>query len=136
VIILSFFSDLEKGVFLTQFYNFVTGGGGSEIRLFKNNIVFDNTTTLGSLVEADYATYGGQGIMWGTVVSDGSHGFILDAGSYVFAPGVLGTPQDCYGWYLQDPAGNLIGGDNFAGGPLNMGGTTPAVTINPAVHVP
>jgi len=109
--------------------------GGVVIHLFQNNVTFDNHTVIGGLTEASYTSYAAQTLgAWGTP-SGGSGGGSNSLGpTAVFAPGILATPQLCYGWYATDSAGNLLGGDNFAS-PLQMGGTTVQVDITPTLSL-
>jgi hypothetical protein len=108
--------------------------GPVDVHLFSNNVVFGSGTTLGGLTEAAYLGYAPVTCLPFAAPSGGSGGTSLSAGTAaVFAPGVLGSPEDCYGWYVTDSAGNLVGGDNFPVVPINMGGTTTSLTITPSL---
>ena len=103
---------------------------GNLVHLFTNNIVPAPTDTLGMYTEATYSGYGAVSPSPWTAASGGSGGTSSAPGSpCVFNPGTLVAPQDCYGWYLTDDGGLLVGAGLFAAGPLNMGGTTTGLTI-------
>lgn len=122
---------------LDEVLNAMTGNGtdliglGLKVHLFKNNLSVLPTSTIGDFTEADYATY--AAVVPGGIssASGGSSGVSTAAiNDAVFAPGTLGSPQDCYGWYLTDTSGNLIGAANFPSVPLNMGGAVTSLTIS------
>jgi hypothetical protein len=105
------------------------------VHLFQNNVPFVNTTVLTSLIEANYSTYAALALPgWGAAAGGGAGTSISNNGTVSFAPGVLVTPQICYGWYVTDNAGALLGGDTFPA-PLTMGGTTTLLTITPSLSL-
>lgn len=110
------------------------GGSGLTVHLFQNNFAFGVSTLLANLTEASYLGYTPVNVGTGLGASGGSSGTSTENfNPALFAPGILVTPQDCFGWYVTDTGSNLVGGDNFASPPLNMGGTTIAVVITPSV---
>jgi hypothetical protein len=109
----------------------------STVHLFSNNYVPTPSDTLGNYTEATYSTYAAVvlTVAWGPAAGGSGGLSAAPSAGALFAPGILGTPQDCYGWYVTDALGNLLGADVFSGGPLNMGGTTPAVIVTPALSL-
>jgi hypothetical protein len=108
--------------------------GTFTMHLFANNFVPGPTNVLGDFVEASYAGYASQACSPFGTSSGGAGGTGTSVGvAAVFAPGVLGSPQLCYGWYMTDPLNQLVGSGLFVPGPLQMGGTTLSVTITPSL---
>ena len=125
------FMNAELDPSLAAIVNALTGSG-INMHLYSNNHIPTPADTLANYTEANYSTYAAVNTGLWSAASGGSTGVSQSGGGgCLFSPGVLGTPQDCYGWYLTDVAGNLLGADVFTPGPLNLGGTTPAVLITP-----
>jgi hypothetical protein len=122
-------ADLDN--LLNDIVSVLNGSATVDIHLFSNNIVFDANTTLAMLVEASYAGYAAQNCVPIGSPSGGSGGVSTAAATHVvFIAGILGSPQDVFGFYVIDGLGALVGGGTFTGGPFNMGGTVPALTVN------
>lgn len=99
---------------LTAWANAITGSL-IHVRLFKNNIVVDETTTLGDLVEADYTGYAAQDITLSSlpVVTDGYAEVPGNKATFgpfaAIFPGNSGADQTVYGCYITYNVGG--GGD-------------------------
>lgn len=107
---------------ITALADAIAGGlAGAEIHLFQNNIVFDPSTVLiGDLTEATYVGYAAIALTFGvpSVSDDGAVESICTAQVWRPTNGV--TPNDIYGFYIDDGAGVLLAGGTFDTGPLPM----------------
>jgi len=103
---------------------------GAEVHLYQNNVIFNpDTTVIGDLTEATYVGYVAQAVVWGVAsVSDDGHVESI-AVSLIFRPTNGVTPNDIYGYYIDDGAGVLLGGGSFDGAPLPMHSALDVITM-------
>lgn len=113
---------LMRQLLITATANAIAGAlTGSEIHLFQNSIVFNpDTTLIGDLVEADYDGYAALALTWGAAsVSDDGHVETI-ASAQTWRPTGGTTPNQIYGFYIDDGAGVLLAGGTFDEGPYPM----------------
>jgi hypothetical protein len=112
----------------------------STCHLYQNVIAPTPTTPLASYTEATFDGYAPISITaWGTphVIANGQYA-VAPTTPLVWTPTGSTTSNTVYGYYIKDPAGNVIQAENFAAGQLMSGtGTTlqfvPEVAIGPGI---
>jgi len=113
---------LTQAAQLAALTDYIAGGlAGAEIHLFQNNIIFDpSTVVIGDLDEATYVGYLAIALVFGTpsVSDDGNVESICTA--QVWRPTNAVTPNDIYGFFIDDGAGLLLAGGTFDEGPYPM----------------
>jgi len=128
---------LNQASFISALTDAIAGFlAGAEIHLYKNNLVFDPATTeIGDLVEADYAGYAAVVVTWGAAsVSDA--GDVETIGSaQTWRPTNSVTPNDIYGFFIDDGAGVLLAGGYFDGAPLPMNSALDVIRTSPVLRL-
>lgn len=106
------------------------------LHLYQNNITPDESTTLGTLSEADFDGYASQSVNDFGVPVDFSNHVDSTAGTYTFTKGVGVTTNNVYGYYVTDNTDTeLLWAERYAGAPaaiLLPGQTfsvTPVITV-------
>jgi len=128
---------LTQAAMIAALTDYIAGGlAGAEIHLFQNNLVFDPATTeIGDLDEATYVGYLAIALVFGvpSVSDDGNVESICTA--QVWRPTNAVTPNDIYGFFIDDGAGVLLAGGYFDGAPLPMNSALDVIRTSPVLRL-
>lgn len=113
----------------------INGGAGSEVALFKNDIVPSASTVLGDLEEADFPNYSRatlpNPLIRGTDPATGKIGIYADTpGTTWITNADTDLPQTIYGWYYVSDGGALAAVQRFPV-PITLTGTGQVITFDP-----
>lgn len=102
----------------------------TNIKLFTNNYTPDHTSVAASFVEAAWTGYAQVAMAgWSAPAATGDFHYTTTANPAVFSNTSVGA-QVCYGYYMVDATGKVIGAERFAGAPLSIpSGNTLTVTV-------
>lgn len=110
------------------------------LHLYKNNFTPAITSVAGDFTEADFSGYapydfsaGGQN--WPAAAADGSNNAESAHAIIDFIHNGGGTPNDIYGWYIVDGAGNLIAAERLPGAPFTCAVLGAKVSVTPTAKL-
>jgi len=106
------------------------------LHLCKNGFDFEiDTPLLEDLVEADYDGYAALALTWGVAsVSDDGHVETI-ATAQTWRPTGNTTPNQIYGYFIDDGACVLLARGTFDGGPYPMNTTLDVIRQNVALRL-
>lgn len=91
------------------------------MHLFINDFTPDEDTVISSFMEADGSNgYAPIDPTWGAIGQDASNRAYTDSDPISFVS-TDSPAQDCFGWYLTGPAGELLACERFSDAPRPLG---------------
>ena len=107
---------------------------GAFLRLYVNAHTPVEGDTVAAYTEATYPGYAGVSMLgWSSAYLNVGGKAQVDHAMVTFTAGLIVTPEDVYGIYVTDGAGNLLYAEEDPAGPVNINTPGQTYTYTPAV---
>lgn len=112
------------------------GLDGGTVNLFKNDLTPNKDTVVGDLTVADYNTYAAQTVTtWQAAYLDSNGRLVILAPAFQFQPTDALAPNNIYGYWVENKAGDLVAAYRFPTAPIGLNGPLDVLNMQAAVRL-
>jgi hypothetical protein len=121
--------DLAEPAFLQILVSTFLNGFGTQLKLFKNNVVPSDASILSTFTEADFSGYAAASPTWSVATEVANKAQTNDSMPRVFSHSGGGTANTIYGYYVVSfAAPYLLWAERFPA-PITMSASGDTITI-------